>query len=175
VAHPYIRQAVRLDPNDRSYQLDLGTSYYIIGEVDSAIHYLEERGPNLFLGQVYLEIGENEKSIEVFEELLKQGSRETLIRTWLGIGYFRLGMKEKTLEQLEILDNLEAENTSLSFFRGALLAEMGESDSAIYWLQKSYDERNQLLFYYKAYKIPYTSLRSDPRFIEIVSRLPSLE
>jgi tetratricopeptide (TPR) repeat protein len=175
VAHPYILRAVSLDPNNRSYQLDLGISYYTIGEVDSSIRYLEERGPSLYLGQVYLEIGENEKSIEVFENLNRQGPYEAFKLTWLGIGYFRIGLREKTLEQLEMLDDLETENRSVSFYRGALLAELGESDSAIYWLQKTYDERNQILFYHKAYRIPYTSLRSDPRFIEIASKLPSLD
>jgi adenylate cyclase len=175
VAHPYIRQAVRLDPNNRIYQSELGESYYIIGEVDSAIQYLEERGPGISLGQVYLEIGENEKAIGVFEELLTQGLQEAICRTLLGIAYFRVGMKEKTREQMELLDNLEGENISLSFFRAALLAELGKSDSAVYWLHKAYEERNQLLFYYKAYKVPFTSMRSDPRLIELVGRLPSLE
>jgi hypothetical protein len=107
--------------------------------------------------------------------LLKQGSQEALIRTWLGMAYYRVGIKEKTREQLEILDNLEGENTSVSFYRAALLAELGKSDSSMYWLQKAYEERNQMLFYYKAYKAPFASMRSDPRFIELVSRLPSLE
>jgi len=175
LAHQYIQKAVRLDPNNRSYQLELGESYYFIGEVDSALQYLEERGPSNRLGQVYLEIGENEKTIEVFEELLKQGAQEALYRTWLGMAYYRVGMKEKTLEQLEKLDNLEDENTTVSFYRAALLAELGEPDSAMYWLQKSYEERNQMLFYYKAYKAPFASMRSNPRFIELLNRLPSLE
>jgi TolB-like protein len=175
MAHQYIREAVKLDPNNRSYRQALGSSYYIIGEVDSALQYLEERGPNLYLGQVYLEMGEYEKSIKVFEDLIGQGSQEVFYRTWMGIAYSKLGMKDKTREQLEILDSLEGENTSLSFFRAALLAELDKSDSAAYWLQKSYEERSQMLFYYKAYKVPLSSMRSDPRFIEIVSKLPSLE
>jgi len=174
-AHPYIQRAVRLDPNNRIYQTELGESYYFIGEVDSALQYLEARGPSSRLGQLYLEIGENGKSIDVFEELLKKGSMEALYRTGLGIACYRIGMEEKTREQLEKLDNLEGENTSVSFFRAALLAEMGQSDSAIYWLQKSYEERNQYLFYYKAYKAPFASMRSDPHFIELLNRLPSLE
>jgi tetratricopeptide (TPR) repeat protein len=175
VAHQFIRRAVMLDPNNRIYQSELGESYYFIGEVDSSLQYLEERGPNLRLGQVYLEIGENEKSIEVFEELLNHGSQEAIYRTWLGIAYCKIGMKEKTLEQMEKLDALENENTSLSFYRGALLAELGESDSALYWLERTFKERNQMLFYYKAYKNPYASMRSDPRFIEIARRLPTME
>ena len=175
VAHPYIQKAVRLDPNNRSYQSELGESYYFIGEVDSALQYLEERGPSSRLGQLYLEIGENEKTIEVFKELLKQGSQEALFRTWLGMAYYRVGMKEKTQEQLDIIDSLEGENTSVSFYRAALLSELGESDSAMYWLQKTYEERNQMLFYYKAYKAPFASMRSDPRFIKMVKSLPSLE
>ena len=174
-AYKYIQQAVRLDPNNRIYQSELGESYYAIGEVDSALRYLEERGPGSRLGQVYLEIGEYEKSIEVFEELLKRGSQEAYLRTWLGIAYSRVGKKEKTREQLEIIDSLEGENTSVSFYRAALLAELGQSDSAFYWLQKTYEERNQMLFYYKAYKAPFASMRSDPRFLELVDRLPSLE
>jgi TolB-like protein/Tfp pilus assembly protein PilF len=175
VAHPYIQKAVRLDPNNGLYQTELGNSYYHIGEADSAIQYLEERGPGRYLSQIYLETGENEKAIEMMEKLVKQSSMQAFYLTWLGIAYYRVGMEEKTREQLEKLDKLEGENTSLSFYRAALLAELGESDSAFYWLQKTYEERNQILFYYKAYKIPFTSLRSDPRFIEIANRLPSLE
>jgi hypothetical protein len=76
---------------------------------------------------------------------------------------------------LELVDSLETENTSVSFFRGALLAELGEPDSALFWLERTYEERNQILFYYKAFQIPYTSLRSDPRFIEMAKRLPTLD
>ncbi len=175
VAHPYIHRAVRLDPNNRIYQSELGNSYYIMGDIDSSLQYLEERGPSRSLGQVYLEIGEYQKSMDVFEELLKQDPQDAYIRTWLGIAYSRAGMTDKTREQLEHLDHLEGENTSVSFFRAALLAELGEEDSAVYWLQKAYEERNQMLFYYKAYRHPFASMRSDPRLIEIVSRLPSLE
>jgi TolB-like protein/Flp pilus assembly protein TadD len=175
VAHQYIQQAVRLDPNNRIYQSELGESYYFVGEIDSALQYLEERGPSNRLGQFYLEIGENEKTIEVYEELLKHASQEAYFRTWLGIAYYRVGMKEKTREQLEIIDSLEGENSSVSFYRAALLAELGQSDSAFYWLQKTYEERNQMLFYYKAYKSPFASMRSDPRFLELVDRLPSLK
>ena len=175
VAHPYILQAVRLDPNNRGYQLELGLSYYFIGKVDSALLYLEERGPSRYLAQLYLEIGDNEKSIEVFEKLIKQNPQATHLQAPLGCAYYRVGMEEKTREKLEILDSLENENTSVSFYRAALLAELGKTDSAMYWLKEAYEEKCQMLFYYKAYKNPFASMRSDPRFIEIVSRLPSLE
>ena len=175
MAHRFIRQAVSLDPNNIYYQLDLGRSYFVIGEVDSAIQYLGERGPNHYLAQVYLETGQNEKAIEVFTSMERTGAAEATYLTWLGIACYRAGMKEKTIEMLELVDSLETENTSMAFFRGALLAELGEPDSALFWLERTFEERNHILFYYKAFQIPYTSLRSDPRFIEMAKRLPTLD
>jgi hypothetical protein len=90
---------------------------------------------------------------------------------YLGIAYSRAGMKDQTRKHLETFKALEKDSRTVSFGKAALFAELGEADSAIFWLQRSYKERYQHLLYLRPVKVMFSTMRSDPRFIEIYKKV----
>jgi hypothetical protein len=52
----------------------------------------------------------------------------------------------------------------------ALYADLGEKDQAFQWLNTAYYERDRLMLGLKA-DFPLDSLRSDPRFAELVRKV----
>jgi len=57
-----------------------------------------------------------------------------------------------------------------SCYAAQMYAGIGDKDQAFRWLGKAYEERNPLLAYAKV-MAQYDSLRSDPRFGELLHRL----
>jgi hypothetical protein len=49
-------------------------------------------------------------------------------------------------------------------------ASLGEKDRALEWLEKAYEERNRLLTFINT-DPKYDSLRSDPRFADVLRRI----
>ncbi|MEA1887507.1 MAG: tetratricopeptide repeat protein [Bacteroidota bacterium] len=178
----YFKKALMLNPNPPNsvrYQTFMGYSYLMAGKEDSAIIVLKQiayehphlESPQRFLGAVYISSGEYDKAIEMMERAVEINSVAHSNRLLLGIAYARAGLLDKTREQLELLDGLEDETSSISFPRAALLAELGQVDSAMYWLGKAYEERNQWVLYLKVYDFFFTTIRSDPRFIEFYNKI----
>ena len=51
-----------------------------------------------------------------------------------------------------------------------IFAGLGEKDKALEWLQKSYEDRSAYLVYLNVEPI-WDSLRSDPRFTDLLQRM----
>ncbi|HDS06357.1 MAG TPA: tetratricopeptide repeat protein [Bacteroides sp.] len=172
-------QALKLDPNSISNQYYLGYTLYNTGQTDSAINYLRtlvnaettSLDPSYLLGYIYLENGDYLNAIHELEKYVKKDSVSQHYRMYLGIAYAKAGMKDQTRKHLEALKALEKESRTVSFGKAALHAELGEIDSAIYWLQRSYDERYQHLLYLRPVKAMFSTIRSDPGFIEIYKKV----
>ena len=60
---------------------------------------------------------------------------------------------------------------SVSFGKALLLAELGDTEQAILLLEKGYEEKHQYMLYLKCVPIMCSSIRSDPRFIEIYNKI----
>lgn len=180
-SHESFKTAIRLDPNSSTHYNYFGFSYYLIDQVDSAINLLQYRvnidpnntGSQYWLGIVYLEIGEYLKAIRKFEKLVNVNRINGRYHMYLGISYAKAGMLDEARQQLEVFDTLEKESRSVSFGRAVLLAELGESDASLYWLQRSIDERSQGVFYIKSVKVLFSTMRSDPRLIEMLDKVYS--
>ncbi|MFY9607406.1 MAG: hypothetical protein WAU45_02175 [Blastocatellia bacterium] len=53
----------------------------------------------------------------------------------------------------------------------AAYARTGDTEHAFEWLEKAYNERDQLLFYNLKGDADFDSLRSDPRFANLMQRI----
>jgi len=177
--HLRSRQALELNPNSNNLHNFYGVTFFYIDQADSAISYLKKRieiSPNsarahYLLGYVYLEIGDYDKSIEELELAVELFSGPQPFHFYLGIAYARTGMINKVRNQLEQLNKYEENDKIVSFGKAVLLAELGETDQALYWLEEAYKERYQYLLYLKPVKVMFSTIRSDPRFIEIYQKV----
>jgi tetratricopeptide (TPR) repeat protein len=177
--HESSKQALRLDPNNNDVHTWYGLTYHRIGHSDSAIMYLKERiklvpnslSAHYYLGYIYLETGNYDLAIKELETAVELFSGPQPYHLYLGMAYARNGMLDKTRVQLKIMDEFEKQDQIVSFGKAILFAELEEVEQALYWLEKSYQERNQYLLYMKTVPMMFASIRSDPRFMEIYNKV----
>jgi adenylate cyclase len=173
------KQAMALNPNSEEMRFVYGFRLYRAFAVDSAILIMEkgvEKYPqnafrHYFLGYIYLQDSNYIRSIEELEKAVDLDPVPQPYYFYLGIAYNKAGMPDETKKILEKLDVLEKEKRKVSLGKALLLAELGQTDQAIYWLQKAYEERHQYLLYLKSVPVMFSSMRSDPRFLEIYHKV----
>jgi len=169
------QQAMAIDPlypvRDGLY----GVHLYFAGYKDSAIVHLSkltERYPvcNFYLGIIYLREGEYEKAVESLQRTLSDFSPISI--TQLGLAYSKSGKLNETQRMLDTLET-RAESEFIPYsMRGALLSELGRKKEALDYLKKGYETREEfILLLLNVDTISYSDVRSDPRFIEIMSKI----
>lgn len=113
-----------------------------------------------------------EKSIEAMQNLVKgsEGSPKALAA--LGWAYGVAGKKD---EALKILDTLKEKAklepvAALDFARVYL--GLGDKDQALFWLEKTYEERSGVWILVWARHRPFfDGLRAEPRFKELLKKI----
>jgi hypothetical protein len=85
----------------------------------------------------------------------------------MGHAYAKWG---KRSEALKLLDEVNLAGTALSYSIAGIHAALGDCDSAIEWLHKSFEQHEVQLV---SVKVDPTldGARSDPRFAELVRRV----
>jgi len=169
------KQEMALNPNSEKMRFRYGFVLYRATGVDSAILIMEKgvRNDSLnawrhyFLGYVYLQDGNYIRSIEELKKAVELDPVPQPYYFYLGIAYNKAGKPDETRKILEKLNTLEKENRKVSLGKALLLAELGEKDQAINWLEKAYEEKHQYLLYLKSIPAMFSTIRSDPRFLEI--------
>ena len=88
------------------------------------------------------------------------------------ISEFHLGNQkevDKIVEKL-IADSQENAGGSPSFYLGMIHAQMGETDNAFHWLEKSYNDREVEMYWLKV-EPPFESIRNDPRYHMLLDKV----
>jgi len=173
------KQALALDPNSEWMKWYYGFYLYYASKTDSTILILKkevESDPknaekHYILGYLYLVSGEYIKSIHELENAIEIDSIPMPYYLYLGISYNRSGKPDETMKLLEKLDALAKGKKSVSFGKAVLLAELGNTDQSIYWLENAYKEKFGGIIYLKVEPHLCLSIRSDPRFIEIYNKV----
>ena len=181
-AREIIKKAQDLDPLSVPISTDMGFTLYYSAHYDEAIKELQatlEMNPkyhlaHLWLGRAYQEKKMYDEAITEYEKTL------SVVTDWpvaiAAIGYV-YGVAGKKTEAHKTLDNLKtlSEQKFVTAYGVALVyAGLGEKDQAFAWLNKSYEERSNWLVWLKL-DPRWNSIRSDPRFADLVRRvgLPS--
>jgi serine/threonine-protein kinase len=177
--HFHARKALELNPNSFEYDSYYGFTFFLINQIDSAINYLKSCievnsdivSPHYFLGYLYIENEEYENAIDELEMAVKLDSVSQPYRYYLGIANARAGKLSETKKHLEVFNDLAKESRTVSFGKAALFAELREVDSSIFWLQKAYNERYRYFLYLRTYRVLFSPIRKDPRFLEIYHQI----
>jgi TolB-like protein/DNA-binding winged helix-turn-helix (wHTH) protein/Tfp pilus assembly protein PilF len=154
--------------------------YFHARQYDAAIElYLKaaEWSPNnaplhFYLGECYLA---QEMYQEGVAELQKSVALENKPERWdrqpmLGYGYAVAGMRDEALKILHEQRQL-AKHSYISPYNFAIIyIGLGDKDRAFEWLEKTYEERSQQLVHLKSRPM-FDSLRSDPRYIELLRKM----
>jgi tetratricopeptide (TPR) repeat protein len=165
------KRAHELDPLSIDIWSDIGFQYYLARDYDKAIEEYRkilEFYPNDNWSHIGLALVLSAKGLhnEAIEECLKSD----FIDWNIGYIYGVAGNKEKAQE---ILDNY-LELSKKEFVAPAYIAfiyiGLGEKDKAFEWLEKTYEQREAWIDLLKV-SPRFDSLRSDPRFQDLVERM----
>src|SRR3989442_934563 len=178
----HMKRAVQLDTLSPALHTDLGKILYSAGQHDQAMEQYRkalELNPNYFgahhhLANSYLAERRYEEAIAEAEKMSANATSEGSGRPFLGYTYAVAG---KRAEAEKILDELKerSKQRHVNPAEFALIyTGLGDKDRAFEFLQKEYEENQRLPAFINV--LPeWDSLRSDPRFTDLLRRMKFTE
>ncbi len=174
------KKAQELDPLSLIISFELGMAFYYARDYDQAIEQfqktleLDQNFPpaHQFLPAAYEQKGMYGQAIAGFKTAiqLKGGSEWSLSMAGLGHVYAVSGKKSEARAVLDELKQLSGEQYVLPPSIALIYAGLGEKDQAFAWLEKGYEERSFQMQWLNV-EPRWDSLRSDPRFADLVRRV----
>ena len=175
------KRARELEPLNLTINFALGLTFYYDRDYDQAIEQfqktleLDQNFPAVltFLPAAYEQKGNYDKAIAEFKKaVLLQGANAESSFSLSGLGHV-YGVSGKKAEARAVLDKLKQKSRQeyISAVHIALVyAGLGEKDQAFAWLEEAYKERS---FQMQGLKLDprWDSLRSDPRFADLLRRV----
>jgi DNA-binding winged helix-turn-helix (wHTH) protein/TolB-like protein/Tfp pilus assembly protein PilF len=173
-----VRTAQRLDPLSLAINTDVGFHHYYNGRYAKAIAQLQSvlgmksdfALAHLWLARAFLEAGRLDQS------LAETASAEAVIPEWTVLvaqrGY-TLGVMGRADEARAVLGEMErmsAKRFVTAYGVALVHAGLGDKEQAFAWLDKAFAERSHWLMWLRL-DPRWKTLRSDPRFAELVERL----
>jgi len=178
-----MQTAVRLDPLSQVHNNDLAYIYRLSGQVERAI---EKRKKTLELDPGYVEairglaadyqfMSMYPEAVATIERAMTLAGRTPSLVAMLGTAYALSGRKDKAETLLQELQERGTSEYVLPIYFAAVYTSLGNTDEAFRWLEKAYQERNSGLLWLRTISPPWgfswDSLRSDPRFDDLVHRM----
>jgi tetratricopeptide (TPR) repeat protein len=171
------KRSQEVDPLSTHYRADVGPILYHARRYDQAIEEYRkglDKDPNsinahLGLGEVYVTQGRYE---EALAEMLKarplvKGPRQ-LGR--IGAVYAAAGKRNEAFKILDEVKGLTGTRYDLGAHIAAIYAALGAKDQAFAWLDNAYEAHTFVLIELKVNPM-FDTLRSDPRFAELLGRM----
>jgi DNA-binding winged helix-turn-helix (wHTH) protein/tetratricopeptide (TPR) repeat protein len=173
-----VRTAQRLDPLSLAINTDVGFHHYYNGRYAEAIAQLQSvlgmksdfALAHLWLARAFLAAGRLEES------LAEAARAESVIPGWPVIvvqrGYTlgAMGRADEARAVLGELERMSAKRFVTAYGMALVHAGLGDKEQAFAWLEKAFAERSHWLMWLRL-DPRWKTLRSDPRFTELVERL----
>jgi tetratricopeptide (TPR) repeat protein len=176
-----MQTAVKLDPLSHLLNNALAHIYRFSGQVERA---MEQREKTLELDPGYVSaisglagdyvcMSMYPEAVATIEKAMNLAERTPYLIADLGIAYALSDRKDEAETLLRELHERAASEYVLPIYFAEVYASLGNTDEAFRWLEKAYQERNSGMLWLR---IPtsfhsWESLRSDPRFDDLVQRM----
>ena len=142
--------ALELDPLNLAVSMHLGWHHTYAREFDQAIRHLKKTldlGPDftmthLFLGQALEAVGSHEEAISELRTAVVLSNRSPVNLGALGHAYAVSGNTTAAHEVLNELQEMALRHHVPSYEFAIVCAGLGESDKAIAWLERAYEQRD---------------------------------
>jgi serine/threonine protein kinase/Tfp pilus assembly protein PilF len=176
-----LERAHALDPLSLVIEVNGARCRYYARRFDQAVELLEplgQREPNYWivhaiLGQTYLAMGRLADAIRELERactLLPESPRNLGV---LGDAYGRLGRRADALKLTGQLTRLSGKRYVPPIYRAMVYLGLGERDRVMEFLEKAYNDRSDWMVLLNT-DPEFDSLRSDPRFRDLLHRIVPL-
>ena len=173
------RRGQQLDPVSIEANLFVGSILVFSRQSDQAIAQLSnalELDPNYwfaynFLGRAYEQKGELSEAIAAFKRALELEKDNA--ENWAGLGYAHAlsGDKVEAQSVINHLKAVSAHSYVAPYNIAVIYAGLGDKDQAFAWLDRAYADRSSFLVIHLKTDSHLDSLRSDPRFSDLVRRI----
>ena len=173
-----MKNALALDPLSYSINTGIGHILYLSRQYDLAIDQyrkIVESDPafvpaRLWFGRPYMQKGMFKEAIEQSEEAVKLSKESTVSLATLGQAYASAGQRTEARKILDRLLERSKKQYVPSYWIALVQMSMGNKDEAFVRLEQAYHERSSWLVWAKV-EPRFDPLRSDPRFISILTRM----
>ena len=171
-------RARNLDPLSDLINATLGWFYYLSRRNQEALAWsrrLVELDPKLIaahynLGMVYEQMGRYREAVAAFQEAKNLDPTNWPTLALLCHGYASSGDRPRAQQLLLELTQQATRGSLDPVWLGLVHAALGDKERAFVWLEKAYQARSDTLLFLKV-DPKYDTLRSDPRFADLVKRL----
>ncbi|HXA65303.1 MAG TPA: protein kinase [Bryobacteraceae bacterium] len=173
-----MNRASELNPLSPSLNLALGYRFYYAHQYPEAIAQIQKTlamdanfvPAHVYLGRAYAQKGTYPEAIAEMRKALELSEGDTNELAALGHAY---AVAHQEGEAKKILDQLK-ERSQQTYVQPSLIAVihvgLGDKNQAFDWLQKAFEDRSAGLLYLKV-DPAFDSVRSDPRFIDLLHRV----
>ena len=172
------KRAQELDPLSLAIGQNVAQVYLLRGDVNSAIEQarkvidLDTRYPrgHQHLGFAYLKQGNYAEAIAELRKAADLTERDRAVFGGLGYGYAVSGQRAEALAMLKELQAKYGRHEALGVDLAGVYAGLGDKDQAFAWLEKDFQAHSSFLPRIR-WSLPFESLRSDPRFTDLLRRM----
>jgi adenylate cyclase len=173
-----MNKAQSLEPLSLIINTNLGWMLYFARQYEQAIEQYQktlEMDKNFYparfrLGQAYLQTGSIEEAVKEFEEAVTLSDRKARPLALLGYAYGLSGDRTAAERMLKELNELAKKRYVSSLEIARLHLALGETDQVFDCFNKAVEEREGWLIWVKL-EPSFDSLRSDPRYAELLRRM----
>jgi eukaryotic-like serine/threonine-protein kinase len=173
------RRALELDPLSLPVNRNLGLAYYLARQYDLAIEQLRrtlemDAGFALtreYIGLTYLEKGMYKEAVRYCENAGAPVSASPYAISALGYLYAVIGKKDEAQKVRDRLNKLSEQKYISPRFVASIYAGLGEKEKALEALSAAYEDRSVQIGPGIIADPTYDSLRSEPRFQELLRRM----
>ncbi|HEX8845506.1 MAG TPA: winged helix-turn-helix domain-containing protein [Pyrinomonadaceae bacterium] len=172
-----LKRALRFDPRSLIISADLGLPFLFKGQYAEAVEQYRKTleidqdfiWARFFLGWTYESSGRASEAIAEFQKAKLIDDRPE-VSAMIGHTFAVSGRRE---EAVKILNNLEEQSKHhyiSAYYIALIYAGLDDKERAFRWLEKAYSDRNEWLVWLKV-DPRFDSLRSDPRFTDLLRRI----
>jgi TolB-like protein/Flp pilus assembly protein TadD/class 3 adenylate cyclase len=173
-----VKRAQQLDPLSRVISDNLVVIYFFKGDLNAGIEQCKkniELDPNYprahsHLGWAYLKQGREQEAMTELQKAVEVSGRGSQELGYLGYAYGALGKRAEATAVLSELEERYARRESPALYLAAVYAGLGENDQAFACLERDFQARTGMLTYITVRPV-YDTLRSDPRYTDLLGRM----
>jgi len=172
------KRALAVEPLSPVIHSALASSLYFSRQYDAAMEQCRRTisidpnfvSPHTFLGRAHAQKAAYPEALSELQKALALSEGNSNELAALAYGYALSGKREEALKILGELQERSKETYVQPTWIAAIHIALGQKDQAFDWLQKAYRDRSGWLLYLKVEPI-FDSLRSDPRFTDLLQRV----